>query len=109
MLVIVLAMVLALAAWWLARRQWTPYEHIGESLPLPGVRMVSQQPGQMIPLGEILGRLQLPAGARILEVERERIDGRLFYEIELVTKEGRIYEVWVDPYTGAVVSREDED
>ncbi len=107
--VVCLALLLALAAWGLAQRQWRHYDRIGDSLPLPGVRVVSQRQGEMIPLEEILQRLHLPAGARILEVEREHLDGRLFYEIELVTVEGRIYEVWVDPHTGAVIAKEDED
>lgn len=44
--------------------------------------------------------------ARIVEIELDREDGRLVYEVELVTPEGREKEVHVDAVTGRLVKVE---
>lgn len=55
------------------------------------------------PLSEILPEIERRYRARMVEVELEDEDGRLAYEIKLVTDTGRLIEVVVDAATGAVV------
>lgn len=55
------------------------------------------------PLSEILPEIERRYRARMVEVELEDDDGRLAYEIELVTDAGRLIEVVVDAATGSVV------
>jgi uncharacterized membrane protein YkoI len=47
----------------------------------------------------------------VIELELERDDGRWIYELELVTPEGRLYEMEIDAATGTVldVEREEDD
>ncbi|MCP9463498.1 MAG: PepSY domain-containing protein [Nitrospira sp.] len=46
--------------------------------------------------------------ARILEMELDTEDGRLVYEVELVTAEGKAKEVHVDATTGRIQKIEDD-
>ncbi len=65
-----------------------------------------RQQSAVLPLEEILGRLQLAPGSRILEIEGETKHGRYLYEIELLGPDGRVREIKVDATDGSVV---DED
>jgi uncharacterized membrane protein YkoI len=65
--------------------------------------------GEAAPLAEILPALEARLGARVIEVELERDDGRLVYEFELIAPDGRILEAEVDARTGAVIEVEAED
>lgn len=62
---------------------------------------------EILPLEELLSRLDLGPGARILEIESEREHGRPIYEIEYVDEKGRIREVYVDAATGELLDGED--
>jgi uncharacterized membrane protein YkoI len=62
---------------------------------------------QILPLEELLSRLDLGADARVLEIESEREHGRSVYEIEYVDGRGRIREIAVDAATGEVISQEE--
>jgi uncharacterized membrane protein YkoI len=46
---------------------------------------------------------------RVIEVELERDDGRWIYELELVSPEGRLYEMEIDAASGTVLEVEQED
>jgi len=107
-LVLLLALLLGLAALWMARDAWEEYEHGEAYLPqnLAGGRE-GRETG-LLPLEEIIRRLELPRESRILEVEREEKGGRLYYEIELLTPGGRVRELYVDPRTAEVVGMEEE-
>lgn len=61
----------------------------------------------VLPLEELLRRLDLGPGARILELESEREHGRHFYEIEYVTGGGRVREVLIDAATGEILEHDD--
>jgi uncharacterized membrane protein YkoI len=67
--------------------------------------------GEILPLSEIL---QAPAAARpgrVIELELERDDGRWIYELELVARDGQLYEMEIDAATGTVleIEREGDD
>jgi len=67
--------------------------------------------GEILPLAEILAVAEATRPGRVIEVELERDDGRWIYELELVSPEGRLYEMEIDAATGTVleVEREEDD
>ncbi|WP_306117643.1 MULTISPECIES: PepSY domain-containing protein [unclassified Roseitalea] len=65
--------------------------------------------GQALPLAEILAIVDDRYGGRVIEVAFERDDGRYVYELELVDRAGRLFEVYLDASTGAVIEQERED
>jgi uncharacterized membrane protein YkoI len=65
--------------------------------------------GEIRPLHAILPEVEARFDARLLEVELEREHGRFAYEMELITREGRIVEVLVDAASGEVLDYESED
>ncbi len=64
---------------------------------------------EILPLEELLRRLDLGADARILEIESEFEHGRHLYEIEYLEAGGRIREVLIDARSGEVLADEEED
>ena len=107
--ILLLALLLGLLALWMANRQWHDYEKEGKPASPMAVRPLEKKDKNPLPLQTIIGRLQLPKGTRILEIEREHRSHIMHYEFELVTAEGRFYELHVDPYTAEIVEREKED
>lgn len=65
--------------------------------------------GEILPLAEALARLQDSHPGRLIEVEMEYSDGRLVYEVELVTEDGRLIEVDMDAATGEILSLDEDD
>lgn len=68
--------------------------------------------GELRPLSEILARVERDFGGRVLEVELERHQGALVYEIEVLTDNGRVLEVLYDGATGRqlrVMGEDDDD
>lgn len=65
--------------------------------------------GEAQPLSQILKRVQTVAPGEVLEVEMDRENGRLVYEIEVLQRSGRVLEITVDARSGAVLSVEDDD
>ena len=65
--------------------------------------------GEILPLTEILQRVEAETGGRMIEVEFEIEDGRHLYELELIQPDGRIVEVTVDAASGETLAIEDED
>jgi uncharacterized membrane protein YkoI len=64
--------------------------------------------GQVLPLAEILTRLESVAPGRVIETELEYDDGRYIYEFTLVAPDGRLLEAEVDAATGRLIELEDE-
>ncbi|MCL4716219.1 MAG: PepSY domain-containing protein [Hyphomonadaceae bacterium] len=62
-----------------------------------------------MPLAAILQIAQRTAPGEVVEVELEQEDGRLIYEIKVLTRTGRVREIEIDARTGAVLSVEEED
>ncbi|MEQ3642644.1 MAG: PepSY domain-containing protein [Paracoccus sp. (in: a-proteobacteria)] len=65
--------------------------------------------GDMLPLEQILARIQARHPGRIVEVELEDEDGLWLYEIEVLTPEGRLIEIELDARTGAILGYEEDD
>ena len=63
---------------------------------------------EILPLEELLHRLDLGADARILEIESELERGRRVYEIEYIDRGGRIRESLIDAGSGDVLADEEE-
>jgi uncharacterized membrane protein YkoI len=61
--------------------------------------------GQILPLTEILDRVQAEAPGRFLEVELDDDDGLLIYEIKVMDDRGRITRLEVDAATGHILDR----
>lgn len=59
--------------------------------------------GEALPLDQILARLPLRDGERLIEVEFDREDGRWVYELEFIGTDGRVRELEVDAMTAAVL------
>ncbi len=68
-----------------------------------------RQSEQVLPLQELLKRVQLPAEARVLEVEYEHKRGRHLYEIEYLMPDGRVHEIKVDALSASIIKRESKD
>jgi uncharacterized membrane protein YkoI len=65
--------------------------------------------GEILPLADILRRVEAEHDARMIEVEFDTDGVAHSYELELITREGRIIEVLVDAATGETISVADED
>jgi len=61
---------------------------------------------EILPLEELLRRLDLGEDTRILEIESEFEHGRYVYEIEYLDHRGRIHEVLIDARSGEVLAEE---
>lgn len=65
--------------------------------------------GEILPLADILNAATSVRPGRVIEVELDRDDGRWLYELELVTPDGRLYEMEIDAATGNILEIERED
>ncbi len=65
--------------------------------------------GDMLPLERILAGIEAGHPGRIVEVELEDEGGMWLYEVEILTPEGRLIELELDPRTGAVLSMKEDD
>ncbi len=65
--------------------------------------------GEVLPLARILIMVRPVIGDRVVDVEVEREDGRLVYEIYYLDKDGRRHEVYVDARTGSVIRKRRDD
>lgn len=64
--------------------------------------------GEILPLADILRRLEGEHPGQVVEVELEYSRGLRVYEVELITAQGRLIEVDMDAATGAILGIEDE-
>ena len=64
---------------------------------------------QALPLTRIFEIAQTAVPGEIIEVELDREDGRLIYEVDILTSTGRLRQVELDARTGEVLEVEDED
>lgn len=64
---------------------------------------------QALPLTRIFQIARTAVPGEIIEVELEREDGRLIYEVDILTSTGRLRQVELDARTGEVLEVEDED
>ncbi len=64
---------------------------------------------QALPIARIMEIALQAVPGEIVEIELDRDDGRLIYEVEVLTGGGRVRKVDIDARTGAVLEIEDED
>ncbi len=62
--------------------------------------------GRILPLERILEQQRRDRPGRILEVELEREDGNLVYELELLDADGRVWELYYDAVSGRLLETE---
>ena len=65
-----------------------------------------RQRGEVLPLTEVIERLQQRQPGRVLEVELEREQGRWVYEIEMLAEDGAVWEYQLDAASGELLERE---
>lgn len=61
--------------------------------------------GEVLPLPELLSRLQPSWPGQVLELELEREDGRWIYELKLLQPGGQVVKLDVDARTAAVLKQ----
>lgn len=64
---------------------------------------------EALPLTRILEIARRAVPGEIVEVELEREHGQLIYEVEVLTRTGRVRKVEIDARSGRVLDVEDED
>ncbi|MEH6650985.1 MAG: PepSY domain-containing protein [Motiliproteus sp.] len=63
--------------------------------------------GEVVPLADLLKRHQAKlAGSRLIDLELEREDGRLVYELEVIDPQGVVREYLVDAKSGEWLGEE---
>ena len=65
--------------------------------------------GEILPLKEVLDRVERRAPGKVLGIELERHRGRWLYEIKLLRPGGALVKVWVDAADGSLVARRGHD
>lgn len=65
--------------------------------------------GEILPLTRILDVVAREAGGRVIEVEFDDDDGRYVYEVEVISRDGRLLELTIDAATGVVIERDYDD
>ena len=64
--------------------------------------------GEILPLTRILAVVAQETPGNVLEVELDRHDGLIIYEIKILTPAGKVIERHVDARTGALLPEEDD-
>jgi len=64
--------------------------------------------GEILPLEDILKNARNIYSGNIIEVELETEDGQLIYELEILDKKGKVWELKFDAYTGKLIKTEKE-
>ena len=59
--------------------------------------------GEILPLEDILKNVRYKFPGKIIEVELEKINQRIVYEIEILSDYGVITELYINPKTGEVL------
>jgi uncharacterized membrane protein YkoI len=62
--------------------------------------------GEVLALAEILTRVRTDLGGEVVGVEFERKHDRWVYEFKVIDAAGRLWEVYVDATTAAILTRE---
>ena len=65
--------------------------------------------GEILPLELILQNVRRTHPGKVLEVELEREDGRIVYELEILGKDGIVKEIYLDARTGELLSDREDD
>ncbi|MCG7982398.1 MAG: PepSY domain-containing protein [Candidatus Thiodiazotropha lotti] len=67
------------------------------------------QSGKIVPLTELLRKIQAERPGRVIEVELERHGQTFLYEIEILDEQGLVWEYKLDAVNGELLELELED
>ena len=67
------------------------------------------QSGDIMPLETLLNQVGKSHPGKVLEVEMERKRGRVIYELEVLDKDGQVWELRFDAASGRLLKQERED
>jgi uncharacterized membrane protein YkoI len=65
--------------------------------------------GKILPLEDILRNVRQISPGKVLDVELEKEDGQIVYEIEILGGNGVIKEVYIDAKTGKLLLTKEDD
>ena len=65
-----------------------------------------RESGEIVPLKRILRGIKHQYGGRILEAELKRGGGRYYYEVEILNRQGEVWELRFDARNGQLIQRE---
>ncbi len=68
-----------------------------------------RQQNRILPYRQLRRRVLQRFPGRIIDVELENDDGRLVYEIKVVTRRGRVLEIEIDAQSGRFLEVEEDD
>lgn len=68
-----------------------------------------REAGKIRPLPVILHAARAARPGRVLEVELEREDGAVVYEVEILDRRGRVWKLHIDAATAEVLSTKREE
>lgn len=68
-----------------------------------------QQSGDILPLETILQKVQAQHPGKVLEIELEQHHGQLKYEIELLDPQGKVWELEIDPRSGNLLRKKEDN
>ena len=67
------------------------------------------QSGKILSLETILKRVRQDYPGKVLEVELEKENGKIVYEIEILSDKGIVKEIYVDAESGNILSAKEDD
>jgi len=65
--------------------------------------------GDILPLENILNNARDVYSGKIIEVELESENGQLIYELEILDKNGKVWELQFDAYTGKLLDNDNDN
>jgi len=65
--------------------------------------------GEILPLEVILKNIREKFPGKILDIELEREDQQIVYEVEILGEDGVVKEVYINARTGKVISSKEDD
>ncbi|WP_289282258.1 PepSY domain-containing protein [Methylophaga sp. UBA5088] len=65
--------------------------------------------GKIMPLQEILTKAAMIKPGQVIETDLEKENERYVYELEILDKDGQVWELELDAQTGEFVDLENED
>lgn len=68
-----------------------------------------QNQGEILSLESILKNIRIKFPGKILEVELENEDGHIYYEIEILGKDGIVREIYINAKNGKLISVKEDD
>lgn len=64
--------------------------------------------GEVLPITRILAITRARLPGEIVEIELEGKDGRIYYEVKILTRNGAVRELLLDARTGAFIAVKDD-